>query len=177
MAEHLAASRQALSYAVSFGQPLSMADFMRQPRQDPAAELAGELMRRVIASVTVLPVPLVAAALGADATISRDDLQARSLALAGNLAGLGAVLHLPHGSAERAAEAGISALLLRDEGGRLAVPPRNAAVLAFYAAAIGQLEATLAPKAPELPEKPVPKPRKSPPTAKKKLVTRAVSGK
>ncbi|WP_343080943.1 1-acyl-sn-glycerol-3-phosphate acyltransferase [Ostreiculturibacter nitratireducens] len=134
--------------AVSFGTPLSLREFLDQPHRDAATELARELMSRVTRVVTVLPVPLVAAAFGGESVLPRSELIERAERLADELAKAGAHLHLPDGDARKAAEAGIHSLslrgILRAEGDQIRARAEDGPLLAFYAASILQLQDALA---------------------------------
>ena len=98
--------------------------------------LGERLMASIAAVVPVLPVPLVAAALGAGAG-SRDELLARMQALVARLQAAGAVLKLPTQGLERALEEGLAPLIARGlVRADLTAEPREAALLAFYAASV-----------------------------------------
>ncbi|GAB1395674.1 hypothetical protein MASR1M65_04510 [Saprospiraceae bacterium] len=89
-------------------------------------------MERITGVVLVLPVPLVAAALGQGAA-SRNDLLMRVQALTGRLAAAGAVMHLPEDPAA-ALEEGLAPLIARGVvTSDLQPVPSGAALLAFYA--------------------------------------------
>ncbi|WP_461307068.1 1-acyl-sn-glycerol-3-phosphate acyltransferase [Albidovulum sp.] len=134
--------------AVRFGAPLSLAAFLRKPHRDVTAELAAELMGRVAREVAVLPVPLVCAALGAQTDLPRAELETRADAIARALARAGAPLELPEGSVRRAVARGLEILALRKvvrlQGDRVTVPPRDRALIGFYAAPVGQHLAAVA---------------------------------
>ena len=101
--------------------------------------LGARLMAAIAAVVPVLPVPLVAAALGAGAA-SREVLQARVEAMMARLTAAGAVVKLPpQGMAAVMAE-GLEPLIARGlvtEG--LQPVAGQEAVLAFYAAAVPEV--------------------------------------
>lgn len=128
--------------SVSFGQPLSLSDFLRQPQDDVTAALADELMRRIAANVPVLPVPLICAALGAQKEMDIAALNAEAARLVAALAARGVRLELPGGDPARAVEAALAILTLRKvvrrDGSRLTVPARDAALVEFYAAPVAQ---------------------------------------
>ena len=67
-------------------------------------------MARITRVLPVLPVPLVAAALGGALAMPRDELATRVGALAADLKQRGAHLHLPTGSTEVTTEAGLHTL-------------------------------------------------------------------
>ncbi|OYX43637.1 MAG: glycerol-3-phosphate acyltransferase [Rhodobacterales bacterium 32-67-9] len=128
--------------SVSFGTPLSLAEFLKTPRDDVTADLAAEMMRRIARNVSVLPVPLFCAALAEDTDIARAELTARAEALAGDLRGRGVLLDLPEGSVPKAMARAFDILSLRKivrrQGERIIVPPRDRALIGFYAAAVTQ---------------------------------------
>lgn len=134
--------------AVSFGTPQSLENFMATGPQDPANGLADLLMGRIARVMTVLPVPLVAAALGADRRISRSALLARAAALAATLKAQGASVHLPRSSAQLAAESGLDALCLRgllaESDGAITLADENAALIAYYAASVTEVQNAVA---------------------------------
>jgi glycerol-3-phosphate O-acyltransferase len=130
--------------AVSFGTPLSLAEFLASERPDPATALANILMGRIARVTTVLPVPLVAAAWEDSASMKREDLVARVEDLVAKLMAHGAVVHLPGGVAANAASAGITSLqqrgILHLDGENLTIAPEDLPLLAFYAAIVLQAQ-------------------------------------
>ena len=120
--------------AAGFGAPVSLRTHLAS---GGAVESLGErLMASIAAVVPVLPVPLVAAALGAGAG-SRDELLARMQALVARLQAAGAVLKLPPQGLERALEEGLAPLIARGlVRADLTAEPREVALLAFYAASV-----------------------------------------
>ncbi len=128
--------------SVSFGTPMSLAEFMKDPHQNATAELAEALMERIARNVTVLPAPLVAAAIGEDTDIERTELLKRAETLVDRLTAEGATLDLPDGSVPEAVKRGLSILGLRKvvriEGDRVTVPVKDRALIGFYAAAVEQ---------------------------------------
>ncbi|MCB2134811.1 MAG: 1-acyl-sn-glycerol-3-phosphate acyltransferase [Rhodobacteraceae bacterium] len=128
--------------SVSFGTPLSLAEFTRVPRQDVTAELAEEMMRRIRGNIAVLPVPLITAAIGEDTDLARAALDERVRTLAAELAAAGAYVDLPEGSIDRAITRALDILTLRKvvrvAGGRITVPPKDRALIGFYAASVRQ---------------------------------------
>ncbi len=145
--------------SVSFGTPLSLAEFLRAPHEDVTAELAGEMMARIARNVSVLPVPLVCAALGEDTDLPLADLTARVEALAARLREAGAYLDLPDGSAPKAVARALDILALRKivrrAGTRITVPPKDRALIGFYGAAVNQHSAATAASGPaETPPRP-----------------------
>ncbi len=128
--------------SVSFGAPLSLDAFLKDARGDVTAALAAELMARIAANVTVLPVPLFCAALGGRVEMDLDALRSAAARLAAALAGRGVALDLPEGSVERGIDRALAILALRKivrrEGGRITVPPADRVLIGFYAAAVAQ---------------------------------------
>jgi glycerol-3-phosphate O-acyltransferase len=133
---------------VSFGRPLSLAEFVAAQQDGARTEalterLAETLMARVARNVPVLPVPLAAAVLHRMPDCAYVDALRAAETLAARLTAGGAQLIVPAGSAKAALDAGLENLALRrivrHAGGRLNVTPGNAEVIAFYAAAIGQI--------------------------------------
>ena len=121
--------------AAGFGAPLSLRAFLAEGHAAPVEALGQRLMERIARVVPVLPVPLVAAALGEGAA-SREELLARMQALTGRLAAAGAVMQLPEDPAA-ALEEGLAPLIARG----IITPglqplPSAAALLAFYAASV-----------------------------------------
>jgi glycerol-3-phosphate O-acyltransferase len=143
--------------SVSFGTPLSLSDFLTAPHDDVTTDLADEMMRRIARNVSVLPVPLVCAALGEDTDIPAVDLAARAEALAAELRAKGVHLDLPEGSVPKAMAHALDILSLRKivrrEGKRVVVPPKDRALIGFYAAPVVQhLSAAASSKNPENPQ-------------------------
>lgn len=128
--------------SVAFGQPLSLAEFMAVPHGDAVAELAEALMARIARNVPVLPVPLLAAALGDDSRLERAELLRRAEAIVAGLKGAGVELDLPEGGTAAAIRQGIALLALRkvlgEEGGVVSVNPEEQGLIGFYAAPIRQ---------------------------------------
>lgn len=121
--------------AAGFGSPVSLRAFMAEGHAAPVEALGQRLMERITGVVPVLPVPLVAAALGQGAA-SRNDLLMRVQALTGRLAAAGAVMHLPEDPAA-ALEEGLAPLIARGVvTSDLQPVPSGAALLAFYAASV-----------------------------------------
>lgn len=120
--------------AAGFGAPVSLRAHLAE---GGTVESLGErLMQRIAAVVPVLPVPLVAAALGKGAE-SRAALAMRVQALIEQLTDAGAVLKLPPQGLQTVLDEGLGPLQARgivtDD---LQVAPGEAEVLAFYAASV-----------------------------------------
>jgi glycerol-3-phosphate O-acyltransferase len=120
--------------AAGFGAPVSLAAHLGE---GGTVETLGErLMAAIAAVVPVLPVPLVARALGEGAA-SREELLTRVEALVDRLREGGAVLKLPPQGVSQALEEGLAALIERgivSEGLQPVAVER--ALLAFYAASV-----------------------------------------
>jgi hypothetical protein len=104
-------------------------------------------------------VPLISAAIGEDTDLPMDALTKRVEALAERLGAAGAYLELPDGSVDKAIRRALDILTLRKivrrEGGRITVPPKDRALIGFYAAAVGQhLAATAASESGKIRPKP-----------------------
>jgi glycerol-3-phosphate O-acyltransferase len=123
--------------AAGFGAPVSLRDHLAA---GGSVESLGErLMAEIAGVVPVLPVPLVAKALG-DGAASRDDLLARVEALVDRLNAVGAVLKLPPQGLAVTLEEGLTPLVKRGlvtEG--LQPVAGNQALLAFYAASVPEV--------------------------------------
>jgi glycerol-3-phosphate O-acyltransferase len=120
--------------AAGFGAPVSLRAHLAEG--GTVDSLGARLMASIAAVVPVLPVPLVARALGEGAA-SREELAARITALIDRLAAAGAVLKLPPQGPEAILEEGLTPLIRRgivSEG--LQPIPAERAVLAFYAASV-----------------------------------------
>ncbi len=141
--------------AVSFGAPLSLASFLEARHGNVTRALAEELMRRIAANVTVLPVPLLCAALGDRADMDLAALRLEAVRLAANLGERGVALDMPEGSVDRGIDRALAILalrkVLRREGDRIAVSGKERGLVGFYAAAVGQHLA--APAAPAMPSR------------------------
>lgn len=128
--------------AVSFGDPLSLTDFMQEGHQDPARDLGQALMARIARVMPVTPVPLVAHALscGVRSVVALEAVLRRQIAKA---EACDIVLHIPRGDISYAMEVGLRALIEAGHvtriGDRLAVSAAGSEFLAFYAASIAHL--------------------------------------
>lgn len=130
--------------AVSFGEPLSLRAFTDDRHRDMTRAVAAELMGRLRAVVPVLPVPLVATVLNdADGPLPEAELTARVAALATRLQAGGAHVHVPRGSLDYAAEAGLRHLAARRivtvADGQVSISEGQGPAVAFYAASIAHL--------------------------------------
>jgi glycerol-3-phosphate O-acyltransferase len=123
--------------AAAFGAPVSLRDFLTAGGTVEA--LGARLMAAIAEVVPVLPVPLVARALGEGAT-SREELQGRVEALVARLTAAGAVLKLPPQGVDAVLDEGLAPLIARglvSEGLQPIALERR--LLAFYAAAIPEV--------------------------------------
>jgi glycerol-3-phosphate O-acyltransferase len=123
--------------AAGFGAPVSLRDHLAA---GGSVESLGErLMAEIAGVVPVLPVPLVAKALG-DGAASRDELLARVEALVDRLNAVGAVLKLPPQGLAVTLEEGLTPLVKRGLVTESLQPVAgNQALLAFYAASVPEV--------------------------------------
>ncbi|SHI98871.1 glycerol-3-phosphate acyltransferase [Shimia gijangensis] len=128
--------------AVSFGHPLSLAEFNKSTHIDMTEDLARELKHRIEDVVPVLPVPMVASIIeDAETPISRAAVEAR---FAGWVVKLNdAHIHLPRDDLSYATEVGLRMLIERrmiiKKNGCFAPNPEQTEALAFYANSIRHL--------------------------------------
>jgi glycerol-3-phosphate O-acyltransferase len=122
--------------AAGFGAPVSLAAFLAEGHERPVEELGVRLMGAIARVVPVLPVPLVAAALGTGVE-GRAALLARVEALVTRLQAAGAVLKLPPQGVGQALDEGLAPLIARGlVSADLRPVPGQEALLAFYAASV-----------------------------------------
>ncbi|GKY88068.1 1-acyl-sn-glycerol-3-phosphate acyltransferase [Sinisalibacter aestuarii] len=146
--------------SVSFGQPLSLADFLTgnpQVAGAPTGLLARTLMARIRAVVPVLPVPVVAAVLLEQDGRTHAEIADRFAALVADMEAHGAHIHMPRGDLDYAVEVGLRLLELRriisGDDGQYRINPPDRALLTFYANSIAHLsEAIPTPEAVVSPE-------------------------
>lgn len=120
--------------AAGFGAPVSLREHLGAGGSVEA--LGDRLMAAIAAVVPVLPVPLVARALGEGAT-SREDLGARVEALVTRLRAAGAVLKLPPAGGAAILDEGLEPLIRRGlVSSDLKPVAAERAVLDFYAASV-----------------------------------------
>ncbi|WP_045387435.1 1-acyl-sn-glycerol-3-phosphate acyltransferase [Falsirhodobacter sp. alg1] len=126
---------------VAFGPPISLREWRANTANDQPEAFARNLMEKVACAVPILPVPLVAAAIGPEG-LARPDLLPGVMALAQRLEAVGATLMLPEGGVEAAVEEGLRSLISREilyeKSGQLVVAPRRLAILQFYGSAVLQ---------------------------------------
>ncbi|NNE81979.1 MAG: glycerol-3-phosphate acyltransferase [Silicimonas sp.] len=130
--------------AVSFGAPLSLAEFSNTTTRNVTAAVGAELRDRISKVVPILPVPLVASVLeDADGPITRDELVARARERLERLEASGAHAHIPRKNLDYAIETGVRMLCLRgmvDESDSvLTIADHERAVLTYYANSIRHL--------------------------------------
>jgi glycerol-3-phosphate O-acyltransferase len=120
--------------AAGFGAPVSLRAHLAAGGS--VDSLGTRLMGAIAAVVPVLPVPLVAQALG-DGAASREELHARVEALVARLAAAGAVMKLPPQGLDKLLDEGLVPLIARGLVTEALQPvPAERALLEFYAAAI-----------------------------------------
>jgi glycerol-3-phosphate O-acyltransferase len=120
--------------AAGFGAPVSLRAHLVSG--GTVETLGAQLMSAITAVVPVLPVPLVAKALG-DGAASREELAARVSGLIERLELAGAVLKLPPQGLAVVLEEGLEPLIRRGVVDAALQPvPAERALLAFYAASV-----------------------------------------
>ncbi len=128
--------------AVSFGDPLSLTDFLTTPHMDRAADLGAALMSRIAAVTPIVPVPLVAHALR-DGARDKAALQQAVQARIFRAETKGAGVHLARDDLAYTIEAGLRALeergFVERQGDAVAVTERGGPVVAYYAASVAHL--------------------------------------
>jgi glycerol-3-phosphate O-acyltransferase len=128
--------------AVSFGAPISLAQFQRDMPEANVSHLAQVLMQRIAQVIPVLPVPLVARALTmAGGSLDRETLDR---AVGGMLEAVPkAHVHLPRNDPAYAVRFGLRALqergMIDDRAGILSVVEKDRPLLDYYAASIAHL--------------------------------------
>ena len=130
--------------SVSFGDPVSLREFVKTCDDNVTECVANEVMDRVREVVPVLPVPLVATVLlAADRPLSHAEVAARVTELAQQLEANGAHIHLPRDSLDYAAEIGLKILSLRHmaikQGETYLASDSERPALQFYAGSIAHL--------------------------------------
>jgi len=128
--------------AVSFGDPLSLTDFLHAPHDDSASELGTELMARIARVMPVTPVPLVAHALK-DGLRSAAALEGQVRAQVSEAKARGVTLHIPRDDIDYTIEAGLRALIERKvltrEGDHLTLTGDGESLMQYYAASVAHL--------------------------------------
>ena len=130
--------------AVSFGRPLSLAEFTKASPENLTAAVGNELLNRIREVVPVLPVPLVASVLE-DSTgpVTRKDLIDRARIRLEALEAAGAHAHIPRKNLDYAIETGVRMLRLRnmvdESGDLLTLINSERPAIAYYANSIRHL--------------------------------------
>ncbi len=130
--------------SVSFGDPVSLREFVKTCPDNVTECVARKVMDRVRDVVPVLPVPLVATVLlAADGALSGDEVAVRVTTLAKMLEANGAHIHVPRDSLEYAAEIGLKILSMRHmvvgQNGAFTASDKERPTLQFYANSIAHL--------------------------------------
>lgn len=132
---------------VSFGRPISLADFMmNQPTTempDIIENLGTELMTRIGDVVPVLPVSLISTVLlQADRPLTLLELKSKAHGIWQDLSLRNIYSHIPHSDEDYAVEVGLRMLTLRhlviETDGRFAIDPAQKVIVQYYANAIVQ---------------------------------------
>ena len=130
--------------AVSYGAPISLAEFAETHPKDTTEALAETLSHRLAEIVPVLAVPILASLLeGRDAPWPRSDLTAEALRRAEAMQAGGARLPISTGDLEAAIDSGLNMLVLRrlvsDTDGQITVVEKQKPLIRFYANSIRHL--------------------------------------
>ncbi len=128
--------------SVSFGAPLSLAEFAQRRDGDLARQLSAELMARIAQAVPVLPVPMVALAmLGERGAVTRADLESCVAAQIARLEedGRSPAVSDPRQVVERGLAILVRRKLIVDEDGALTIPPGAVRLVDYYAGSIAHL--------------------------------------
>lgn len=130
--------------AAGFGAPVSLREHLGA---GGTVEALGErLMAAIAAVVPVLPVPLVARALGEGAA-SREELAARVQEMIARLTEAGAVLKLPPVGGASVLDEGLEPLIRRGlVSADLKPVPKERALLQFYAASVPEIDVSAPPQ-------------------------------
>ncbi|MBV1867343.1 MAG: 1-acyl-sn-glycerol-3-phosphate acyltransferase [Marinosulfonomonas sp.] len=129
--------------AVSFGAPLSLAQFPVNEGSDRTKQVGKELMARIRAITPVLPVPLVAACLlEAGEILRRDELKNRVRNKVRTLESRGVPVPILEQDTDQEIDVAINHILMRqiakDTSSGIAVEGSESALLEYYAASISQ---------------------------------------
>jgi glycerol-3-phosphate O-acyltransferase len=126
--------------AVSFGAPVSLAQFRRTHRGDVTPAIAAVLMDRIRDLVPALPVPVLATVLLERGDMDRAALEAAFGACVDRLRANGAYVHVPRGSVGLAVRLAREHLVLRgvlEETGEVTrIVEKDRPILAYYANSI-----------------------------------------
>jgi glycerol-3-phosphate O-acyltransferase len=125
--------------AVAFGAPVSLREFLATERADPAADLAAELMRRIEATLPVLPLAVMASVLDGREEMPRAELEETFAARMRDWRRTRAPVQLPRGGVEQT-DTTLEMLAARGTvrlaEGRVVVPPEGRALVSYYAATL-----------------------------------------
>ncbi|AHM04079.1 Acyltransferase family protein associated with ethylmalonyl-CoA pathway [Roseibacterium elongatum DSM 19469] len=128
--------------AVSFGDPLSLTEFLSQGHVDDAEALGANLMDRIARVMPVTPVPLVAHALAQGVT-SHAALTRRVAAQIAAADAAGITVHVPRADPDYTVEVGLRGLMERRmitrDGDRIEVTDPGRPIVAFYANSVAHL--------------------------------------
>jgi len=130
--------------SVSFGDPVSLKEFVKTCPDNVTECVAENVMERVREVVPVLPVPMVATVLlAADGPMTKEEVVKRVCELAKWLEANGAHIHVPRDSLDYAAEFGLTLLakrrMLTEQDGRYSVNSEEKPALQYYANSIAYL--------------------------------------
>ena len=130
--------------AVSFGDPMSLTDFLATDRPDQPAALGDALMDRIASVTPVVPVPLVAHALR-DGAVTAEALDAAIEARITRAEAKGVGIHLARDDLQCTIEAGLRSLEERgfidreEDPNAITVTERGKPVVDYYAASVAHL--------------------------------------
>ncbi len=129
--------------AVSFGDPLSLTEYLTDTHGDTSAELGAELMGRIGRVMPVTPVPLVASALNSGVR-DRKALTVLVQSRVADARAQGTAVHIPRDDLDYMIEAGLRALierklLIETVDGSFTLTAEGTPLIAFYAASVDHL--------------------------------------
>lgn len=129
--------------AVSFGDPLSLTEFLNRPHADAPNELGTDLMARIAHVMPVTPVPLVAY-LMTTGPATEEELRVRAEALIASPAAQELTLLAPTDDGEDVVAAGLRTLMERGmltigPDGQLQLSEEGRRIVEFYAASVAHL--------------------------------------
>ncbi len=130
--------------SVSFGDPVSLKEFVKTCPDNVTECVAEKVMERVRAVVPVLPVPMVATVLlAAEEPMTGKEVVMQVNELANWLEANGAHIHVPRDSLDYAAEFGLTLLakrrMLSEQDGQYSVNTEEKPALQYYANSIAHL--------------------------------------
>lgn len=130
--------------SVSFGDPVSLKEFVKTCPDNVTECVAEKVMERVREVVPVLPVPMVATVLlAAEKPMAGKEVVAQVNELANWLEANGAHIHVPRDSLDYAAEFGLTLLakrrMLSEQDGQYSVNSEEKPALQYYANSIAHL--------------------------------------